>query len=125
MIPSIRSSLSMAAEHDQARTHVIYSERGDVIGLTIYGVDETNQKWKIFRLFVDQSVQGQGVGTSAINMFSIGFFRGIQPHEVAVRPAPMRPDAPTALDYCFSAYLKVPLSPPNLRNYWCNGYVTF
>ena len=63
--PSIRSSIDLARDYDDAQLLAVLV-RGEVCGFALYGVDFETGKWKVFRLAVDKHHQGRGIGKRAM-----------------------------------------------------------
>ena len=59
-IPSNLYSIAEAQFYPDACPLVIYNSADQMIGFALYGRDAASGKWKIFRLMVDSSFQGQG-----------------------------------------------------------------
>ncbi len=66
-VPSITSSIELASNYDDATCLVIRSD-GRVCGFGLYGIDEETGSWKIYRLLIDRSFQGQGIGKQALSL---------------------------------------------------------
>lgn len=66
-LPSIESSLALAASYPEARPLAILL--GDkVCGFVLYGIDDETGKWKIFRIYIDKESQARGLGKQATQM---------------------------------------------------------
>ena len=66
-VPSIASSIEMASTYDEATCLVIRAD-SRICGFGLYGIDQETGNWKIFRLVVDQSLQGRGIGKQALRL---------------------------------------------------------
>ena len=64
--PSIRSSIDLARQYEDAQLLAILAEEY-VCGFALYGVDLETGKWKIFRLLIDKEFQGKGIGKRAMS----------------------------------------------------------
>ena len=65
-VPSNLYSIAEAQFYPRAVSLAIYNDQGQMVGFTMYGVDETSGKWKIFRIMIDQAHQGKGSGRAAM-----------------------------------------------------------
>jgi diamine N-acetyltransferase len=65
-LPSNLYSIAEAQFYPQAVPLAIYSEQDQMVGFVMYGVDVKTEKWKIFRLMIDQAHQGKGYGRAAM-----------------------------------------------------------
>jgi diamine N-acetyltransferase len=65
-VPSNLYSIAEAQFYPQAVPLAVYNEQEQMVGFVLYGVDVESEKWKIFRLMIDQSHQGKGHGRAAM-----------------------------------------------------------
>jgi len=65
-LPGNLYSIAEAQFYEHARSRVICDEHDQAIGYALYGRDIFTNKWKIFRLMIDKSHQGEGYGESAM-----------------------------------------------------------
>ena len=65
-LPSNLFSIAEAQFYEHAQSRVICNERDRVVGYALFGRDIFTTKWKIFRLMIDKSQQGQGYGEGAM-----------------------------------------------------------
>lgn len=65
-VPSNLHSIAEAQFYPRAVSLAIYNDEDQMVGFTMYGVDEASGKWKIFRMMIDQAHQGKGYGRSAM-----------------------------------------------------------
>lgn len=65
-LPSNLYSIAEAQFYPQAVPLAIYNEQDQMVGFVLYGVDVESEKWKIFRLMIDQAHQGKGYGRAAM-----------------------------------------------------------
>ena len=65
-LPSNLYSIAESQFYEHARSRVICDEQEQVVGYALYGRDIFTNKWKIFRLMIDKSHQGQGYGENAM-----------------------------------------------------------
>ncbi|MBO6558833.1 MAG: GNAT family N-acetyltransferase [Pseudomonadales bacterium] len=64
--PSISSSIELSRQYDEAQSMaVIFDE--EVCGFAMFGIDFETGKWKVFRLLIDKSFQGKGIGKRAMS----------------------------------------------------------
>lgn len=66
-VPSVASSIKLASSYEHATCLAIRAE-GQVCGFGLYGIDEATGNWKIFRLVIDKSFQGAGIGKRALEL---------------------------------------------------------
>jgi diamine N-acetyltransferase len=66
LLPSNLYSIAEAQFYEQSKSKVIYNEAHHVVGYALFGRDIFTNKWKIFRIMIDQSHQRQGYGESAM-----------------------------------------------------------
>lgn len=59
-------SIAEAQFYPEARSRAVMNEQGQMVGYILFGRDIFTDKWKIFRLMIDKSYQGQGHGESAL-----------------------------------------------------------
>ena len=65
-LPSNLYSIAEAQFYPKAVPLAIYSEQDQMVGFVMYGIDVETEKWKIFRLMIDQACQGRGYGRAAL-----------------------------------------------------------
>ena len=65
-IPSNLYSIAESQFYEQAKSTAIYNEENQLVGYALFGRDIFINKWKIFRIMIDKSFQGNGYGESAI-----------------------------------------------------------
>jgi diamine N-acetyltransferase len=82
-LPSNLSSIAGAQFYSQSRSRAIYVN-DDLVGYTLYGIDETTGLWKIFRLMIDERFQGKGYGKEAMKLM-LGDIRREKAEVVLVR----------------------------------------
>lgn len=66
LLPSNLYSIAEAQFYQQAKSKAIYNEERQMVGYALFGHDIFTNKWKIFRLMIDQSYQQQGYGEGAM-----------------------------------------------------------
>ena len=59
-------SIAEAQFYPEARSRAIVNEQVQLVGYVLFGRDIFTDNWKIFRLMIDKSYQGQGYGESAL-----------------------------------------------------------
>lgn len=65
-VPSNLYSIAEAQFYPDSRSRAIYNQEDQLVGYALYGRDIYTGKWKIFRMMIDQSFQGQGYGKAAL-----------------------------------------------------------
>jgi diamine N-acetyltransferase len=65
-LPSNLYSIAESQFYEDARSRAICDETEQVVGYALYGRDIFTNRWKIFRLMIDKSQQGQGYGEGAM-----------------------------------------------------------
>jgi diamine N-acetyltransferase len=66
LVPSNIYSIAEAQFYPEAVPLPIYDGQERMVGFVMYGVDVASDKWKIFRLMIDQAYQGRGYGRAAM-----------------------------------------------------------
>lgn len=66
-VPSNLYSIAEAQFYPEACPLAAYNHADQMIGFALYGRDAASGNWKIFRLMIDQSFQGQGYGSSLLS----------------------------------------------------------
>lgn len=56
----------------------------DMIGFTLYGIDEIDNDYWIYRLMIDEKFQGKGFGQSAVHLIVEDIKQLKQPHHQAI-----------------------------------------
>ncbi len=65
-LPDNRSSIDMAMKYPAAQPLLVRNVDGQAVGFALLGIDENTGDWKIFRLMVDEAIQGRGYGRSIL-----------------------------------------------------------
>ena len=65
-LPGNLYSIAESQFYEDSRSRVIYNEEDQLIGYALFGRDSFTNKWKIFRIMIDQSFQGKGYGEGAM-----------------------------------------------------------
>ena len=65
-LPSNLYSIAESQFYEDSRSWAIYNEEDQLVGYALFGRDSFTNKWKIFRIMIDQSFQGKGYGESAM-----------------------------------------------------------
>lgn len=66
LVPSNVYSLAEAQFYPEAVPLAIYDDKERMEDFVMYGVDVTSDKWKVFRLMVDEGCQGKGYGRATM-----------------------------------------------------------
>lgn len=65
-VPSNLYSIAEAQFYPEAKSRAIYNEDHQLVGYALFGHDVQTQKWKIFRIMIDQAHQHKGYGKAAM-----------------------------------------------------------
>ncbi|HET9906758.1 MAG TPA: GNAT family N-acetyltransferase [Anaerolineales bacterium] len=65
-LPGNLYSIAESQFYEDSRSRAIYNEEDLLVGYALFGRDSFTNKWKIFRIMIDQSFQGKGYGESAM-----------------------------------------------------------
>ncbi|MFK7800662.1 MAG: GNAT family N-acetyltransferase [Anaerolineae bacterium] len=67
-VPSNLYSIAESQFYAGARSQAIYNLDDQVIGYALWGRDVFTNKWKVFRIMIDQAHQHKGFGKAAMQM---------------------------------------------------------
>ena len=65
-LPGNLYSIAEAQFYEGSKSKAIYNGQDQLVGYALFGRDIFTDKWKIFRIMIDQSHQRQGYGESAM-----------------------------------------------------------
>ena len=65
-LPGHLYSIAEAQFYEGSKSTAIYNEQEQLVGYALFGRDIFTNKWKIFRIMIDQAYQCQGYGESAM-----------------------------------------------------------
>ena len=65
-LPGNLYSIAESQFYEGSKSTAIYNEQEQLVGYALFGRDIFTNKWKIFRIMIDQAYQGQGYGESAM-----------------------------------------------------------
>lgn len=65
-VPSTLYSIAESQFYPDAISRGIYNEEDQLVGYALWGRDVFTDKWKIFRIMIDQTYQHQGYGKRAM-----------------------------------------------------------
>ena len=84
LLPSNLYSIAEAQFYAEARSNAIYNEEDQLIGYALFGRDIAADKWKIFRIMIDKTYQGQGYGKSAMQAIIAHISKELDGHEILI-----------------------------------------
>lgn len=65
-LPSNLYSIAESQFYQHAKSRAVYNGENQMVGYILFGRDIFTNKWKVFRMMIDQSYQGKGYGESTI-----------------------------------------------------------
>ena len=65
-VPGNLYSIAESQFYEHAKSRAIYNAQDQLVGYALFGRDIFTNKWKIFRVMIDQAYQRQGYGESAM-----------------------------------------------------------
>lgn len=66
-VPGNLYSIAESQFYEHAKSRAIYNAQDQLVGYALFGHDIFTNKWKIFRIMIDQAYQGHGYGESAMH----------------------------------------------------------
>lgn len=82
-VPSNLYSIAEAQFYPDAVPLAIYFEN-HMVGFILYGRDEPDHKWKIFRVMIDAPHQGKGYARAALQQVIAGIIKQPDGHEIII-----------------------------------------
>ncbi len=83
-VPSNLYSIAEAQFYPEATSSAIFNEDNQLVGYALFGREVQTQKWKIFRIMIDQRHQNKGYGKAAMQKIIATIAQESDGHEILI-----------------------------------------